>query len=334
MIIWIIGLAGSGKTTLGKALYSKLKTNSKKVYFIDGDSMRRAFNYDLGYSNKDRRINANRIISFCKMLDQQNITAVVSILHNFPDQRLKNRLIFSKYFEVFLDTPKKIIFKRDQKKIYSEFKKKKIKNVVGLDIKFKKPTTPDIILNGSDPTKINVRRIQNLIENKYIYDKSDYRINKELYFYSDSKEKEFLKIFFKSRDLIVKKLKKIKMNNYYKKSNILKYFLKNSKHKKNYKDAITNLCISYERNRRIYNSFYRNWKVLEKKEIDLDNYIIISYHISRFLVKNFSLQIFNAFLKINDFICFSVLNKKKSLNKKLVLNILKTEKKLIKGMNE
>ena len=97
---------------------------------------------------------------FVANLDLQNINVVVSILHNFPDQRLKNKSIFSKYFEIFLDTPRKILFKRDQKKIYSRFKKNQIKNVVGLDIEFKKPSQPNITLNGNTSTKINIRDIR------------------------------------------------------------------------------------------------------------------------------------------------------------------------------
>ena len=73
MIFWFTGQPGSGKTTLGKALYQKMEESNQKVCFVDGDSIRRAFNNDLGFSNKDRKINADRIISFCKILDLQNI---------------------------------------------------------------------------------------------------------------------------------------------------------------------------------------------------------------------------------------------------------------------
>ena len=330
MIIWIIGLAGSGKTTLGRALCEKMNEKNKKVCFIDGDSMRQAFNNDLGFSNKDRKINANRIISFCKILDLQNIDVVVSILHNFPDQRVKNKSIFSNYFEIFLDTPKKILFKRDQKKIYSKYKKRQIKDVVGLDIEFKKPLQPNVILNGASPTKNNVNKIVDFFKEKYKYDKSDYRINKELYFYSEAKENDFLDSFYQSRNLVIKKIKKIKNKKSFKKSTILKYIAKNYNDKK----TIQNLCISYERNRKIYFSFNEDWKVYKKKEVDLDNYIFISFYISKFLKQNQSLQVLNAFLKINDFICFSILNKKKPTNKFFLLNILSFENKLIKKLYE
>ena len=330
MIIWIIGLAGSGKTTLGRALCEKMKEENKKVCFIDGDSIRQAFNNDLGFSNKDRKINANRIISFCKVLDLQNINVVVSILHNFPEQRVKNKSIFSNYFEIFLDTPKKILFKRDQKKIYSRYKKKQIKDVVGLDIEFKKPSQPNVILNGASPIKKNISKIVSFFKNRYKYDKSDYRINKELYFYSEAREINFLESFYQSRNLIIKKIKKLKDKKNYNKSNISKYIAKNYQKNK----TIQNLCISYERNRKIYTSFYKDWKVLEKKEVDLDNYIFISFYISKFLKRNQSLQVLNAFLKINDFICFNIIRKTKPINKGFLLKTLTFENKLIKKLYE
>ena len=42
MVIWIMGLAGSGKTTLAKLIIKKIKKN---VIHIDGDAIRNIFNH-------------------------------------------------------------------------------------------------------------------------------------------------------------------------------------------------------------------------------------------------------------------------------------------------
>ena len=39
MVIWIIGLSGSGKTTIGKLIYKSL-LKKKNTVFLDGDEMR------------------------------------------------------------------------------------------------------------------------------------------------------------------------------------------------------------------------------------------------------------------------------------------------------
>ena len=159
MIIWIIGLAGSGKTTIGKSIYKKIKSKNSSTCFIDGDKIREINEYDLGYTLSDRWKNAKRIINLCKLLDDQKINVVVAILHNFPKQGLENRKRFSKYFEIFIKCKKNTLIKRDQKKIWSKFSKKKIRNVVGFDIKFNEPIKPDVIVNCEDNINTNVLKI-------------------------------------------------------------------------------------------------------------------------------------------------------------------------------
>ena len=46
MVIWVIGLSGSGKTTFANELYKSLK-NKKKFIKIDGDVIRDLFQNDL-----------------------------------------------------------------------------------------------------------------------------------------------------------------------------------------------------------------------------------------------------------------------------------------------
>ena len=47
MIIWLIGISGAGKTTIGTLLRDKLTGLDKKVYLIDGDDVRSFFDNDL-----------------------------------------------------------------------------------------------------------------------------------------------------------------------------------------------------------------------------------------------------------------------------------------------
>ena len=61
MLIWITGLSGSGKTTIGKRVYEKLKAKMLNTIFLDGDNFREILGNDLGHSPKDRLENAKRI---------------------------------------------------------------------------------------------------------------------------------------------------------------------------------------------------------------------------------------------------------------------------------
>ena len=140
MVIWILGLSGSGKTTLGKILCKKLR--KKRIIHVDGDAIRKIYDDKLGHSVKDRLKNAERASKLVRYLSDQNTIVIASILSNFPKWLKWNRKNFKNYYEIYLKTNMDILKKR-KKKLYS----KKIKNVVGLDIKFNPPKKPDLIIN-------------------------------------------------------------------------------------------------------------------------------------------------------------------------------------------
>ena len=51
MILWLMGISGAGKTTIGNRLKRYLDQEGIKNYLLDGDEVRDLFDRDLGYSN-------------------------------------------------------------------------------------------------------------------------------------------------------------------------------------------------------------------------------------------------------------------------------------------
>ena len=145
MVIWIIGLSGTGKTTLAR----EIQNCSSNMVLIDGDIIREVFGNDIGYSIEDRKKNAYRISRLCQFLEKQGVDVVCSILSIFSDNRLWNRKNISNYFEVFIDTPINILIKRDSKGLYGKYLSGQIANVAGMDLEFEKPDSDYVILNNS-----------------------------------------------------------------------------------------------------------------------------------------------------------------------------------------
>ena len=61
MVIWVIGLAGSGKTTVANILRDAFRAVKKPVVLLDGDNVRHGLNKDLGFTDADRVENIRRI---------------------------------------------------------------------------------------------------------------------------------------------------------------------------------------------------------------------------------------------------------------------------------
>lgn len=149
MIIWLIGLSGSGKTTIGKALYDRLKSSTSNLVFLDGDVFREILGNDLGFTYEDRQKNAARFSKFCKFMDEQKIHMICSVLSNYPDWQKWNRDNFGQYFEISIDISIETLLKRETKGLYKKALDAQIKDVVGVDIPYHKPIKPDLVINNN-----------------------------------------------------------------------------------------------------------------------------------------------------------------------------------------
>ena len=153
MVIWLIGLSGAGKTTIGKSVYREWKNREPNTVLVDGDEIREIFSQDNSgsdYSIEGRRKNAERIKQLCAWLDRQGINVVCNILLLFGDVSDWNRENLSAYLEVYVSTPLEVVKARDSKGLYSAAEKGDMKNVVGVDIPFPTPASPDITIDNSD----------------------------------------------------------------------------------------------------------------------------------------------------------------------------------------
>ena len=140
MLIWIIGLSGSGKTHLGRMLVEKIREARKNTIFIDGDEFRTLMMNDLGYTDAERKINGCRILNICHWLVKQNINVVASFLSNYPEQQHHNKNhLGDSYYQVFVKSDIEILKKKSIQNVY-----KREKNIIGVDIPFNEPTESNI----------------------------------------------------------------------------------------------------------------------------------------------------------------------------------------------
>lgn len=161
MVVWMIGLSGAGKTTIGREVWKQWQRRNPAVVMLDGDEIRAVIGRDPHgdpYSPAGRRRNAERMTALCELLDRQGIDVICCILSIFPDMRAANRQRFRDYFEVHVATPLDVCISRDVKNVYAPALRGETENVVGVDIPFEPPSTPDLVLDNSsadaDPVRL------------------------------------------------------------------------------------------------------------------------------------------------------------------------------------
>lgn len=162
-VYWITGLAGSGKTTIGNALYYKMKKQSP-VVLLDGDILKNIIGGGdkPGYTKADRLARAKRYSFLCKMLSDQGVDVIICTLAMFDEIREWNRNHMEHYIEVFLNVSMDVLRSRDKKGLYMDITVGS--ELPGLDYDAEFPKNPDVVLNtdGSVPVKECVKIIQNI----------------------------------------------------------------------------------------------------------------------------------------------------------------------------
>ncbi len=145
-IVWITGLSGAGKTTLGKLLVRELSKQGESVILMDGDELRSALGETTNYSASARLDLAKKYSRLALLVASQGVTVVVCTVALIREIHLWNRANLPGYFEVFLKVPIEELRRRDPKGIYRRFDNGELSNVAGLDLKIDEPAQPDLYL--------------------------------------------------------------------------------------------------------------------------------------------------------------------------------------------
>lgn len=157
MVVWFIGLSGSGKTTISNKFIKEIKKKTKKhIIHLDGDEIRFLFE-NRDYSVKGREKNAKVISNLSNFLNDDNVIVVASVLSIFPSWQLWNKKNIKNYFEIYVKVDFEKLLKREIKSLYKDALSGKINNVVGVDIKFPEPNPDYIFDNNEDGLDFSIK---------------------------------------------------------------------------------------------------------------------------------------------------------------------------------
>ena len=154
-VIWLTGMPGSGKTTIAKALYPKLKESGFKAEILDGDVVRKELSPELGFTKQDREIHARRVVYLCKLLSRNGIISIVSLISPYRDFRRYARSetnMNNNFYEVYVKCSLETCITRDPKGLYKKALSGEIKDLTGLQDPYEEPENPEIIVDTERQT--------------------------------------------------------------------------------------------------------------------------------------------------------------------------------------
>ena len=149
-VLWLTGLSGAGKSTLALALERELFRRNYRAVLLDGDSLRRTLNADLGFSEADRAENVRRIGAVAQHLSDSGMIAIVACIAPRRSYRegLRHELGPS-YHEVYVKASLDMCERRDVKGLYAKARRGEIASFTGVSDLYEPPTAPELEI-GTD----------------------------------------------------------------------------------------------------------------------------------------------------------------------------------------
>lgn len=167
LVIWMLGLSGSGKSTIAKAVEKALHEKGVHSKLLDGDNLRTGINNNLGFKAEDRIENIRRAAEVSKLFLENSEVVICSLISPTKAIRAMAKEIIGveNFREVYINAPFELCAQRDVKGLYKKALAGEIKNFTGLDAPFEAPDAPFLELKTGEQS---VEECTQILANKIL----------------------------------------------------------------------------------------------------------------------------------------------------------------------
>jgi len=166
-VVWLTGLSGSGKSTIGKKLEERLFERDCQTMLLDGDNVRHGLSGDLGFSPNDRKENIRRVGEVARLFFEQGNVTLCTFISPYQEDRdrARNLVDDDRFFEVHVDCPLEVCKERDTKGLYKKAEEGEIANFTGVSAPYEEPEAPEVVVDSDqDDVEACVDRIVEALE--------------------------------------------------------------------------------------------------------------------------------------------------------------------------
>ncbi len=144
----LTGLAGSGKTRLAAMLERALFDLGRVAIRLDGTTMRRGLNRDLGFTAEDRSENLRRAMETAKLVNDEGLICLAGFVA--PQASIRDRAAElvgrDRFLLVHCAAPLEFCRQSDPTGLYAEAHERGLTDIPGVDFDYEPPQNPDLTL--------------------------------------------------------------------------------------------------------------------------------------------------------------------------------------------
>lgn len=157
IVLWLIGLSGSGKSTIAKGLERKLFEKGFYTQLLDGDNLRSGLNNNLNFTDDDRKENLRRTAEVAKLFMNAGAVTIASFITPTEESRLgiEDIIGHDDYAEIYINCPLEVCEQRDVKGLYKKARSGEIPFFTGISSPFEAPENPDLELRTDQKSLID-----------------------------------------------------------------------------------------------------------------------------------------------------------------------------------
>jgi adenylyl-sulfate kinase len=145
--IWLTGLSGSGKSTVGRLAAGQLRDRGHRVEVLDGDDVRQNLCAGLGFSREDRDVNVRRIAWVADLLSRNGVVTFVAAVSPYRQTRDEARArMGDRFVEVHVLASVDECERRDVKGLYERARAGKIQGFTGVSDPYEEPLAAELTL--------------------------------------------------------------------------------------------------------------------------------------------------------------------------------------------
>jgi adenylylsulfate kinase len=144
-VVWLTGLSGAGKSTIGAALYQELERLGVAVEYLDGDAVRQWS--PAGFTRADRDAHVKRVGYLASRLEHHGVTVICALISPYAEAREFVRHTCRRFIEVHVSTSLAECERRDVKGLYAKARRGEISHFTGIDDPYEAPASPELTID-------------------------------------------------------------------------------------------------------------------------------------------------------------------------------------------